>query len=204
MHSSASCAAYISGPAKKHSLVATSGSRMRSASPTSPGSIARSIATPCRCNSIMQRPGNASASCASSRSPSVIRPSASKRAIGPRVPPVSRIVPSAWASSASSETDGAAGSDPMNPADESRRKPASPASSCASRTTGSAGRPGCAARSIETWQPMIGWTPWPTQYWLNSSAPNRLPLSAIPTAGCPSSRASAAIRSGRIAPSLNE
>ena len=51
---------------------------------------------------------------------------------------------------------------------------------------------------------MIGCTPSFAQAWLNSSAPNRLALSVIATAGIPASRAIDAILSALIAPSLNE
>ncbi len=51
---------------------------------------------------------------------------------------------------------------------------------------------------------MIGWMPLPVQYWENSSAPNRLPVSVIAAAGIFSALASAAILSGRMAPSLSE
>ncbi len=51
---------------------------------------------------------------------------------------------------------------------------------------------------------MMGCTPSWTQYWLNSSAPNRLPVSVMATAGIPASRASVAILSALMAPSLNE
>ena len=34
-----------------------------------------------------------------------------------------------------------------------------------------------------SWQPMIGWMPLPAQYWQNSRAPNRLPVSVMATAG---------------------
>ena len=51
---------------------------------------------------------------------------------------------------------------------------------------------------------MIGWTPLPEQYWLNSSEPNMLPVSVIATAGIFSSLANAASLSILIAPSLSE
>ncbi len=44
----------------------------------------------------------------------------------------------------------------------------------------------------------------PAQYWENSSAPNRLPVSVIAAAGMFCDFAMAAILSGRIAPSLSE
>ncbi len=67
MHSSASCASCIAGVAKKHSWVATSGRPSSSASPIIPGSIARSIGSPCRWISTATRPGKACASVASNR-----------------------------------------------------------------------------------------------------------------------------------------
>ena len=51
---------------------------------------------------------------------------------------------------------------------------------------------------------MIGCTPLPAQAWENSSAPNRLPESAMATAGMAASRARAAILSALMAPSLSE
>ena len=79
-----------------------------------------------------------------------------------------------------------------------------PVASCASSTTGSGGRRGLSVRASAIWQPMIGWMPLPVQYWENSSAPNRLPVSVIAAAGMPASLARAAILSGRMAPSLSE
>ena len=212
MHNSASCASCIDRVAKKHSLVATSGNRSSSANEISAGSTAFSIANPCRCSSIMQRPGNASAICASSASASGLRPSASSRAIGPRIPPVSRISPDACCRIRSSPNCGRAGSDSMNPYDDSACRLASPTASWASSTTGSGTSavppgtrdPALSVRARLIWHPTMGCTPLPTQYWLNSSAPNRLPLSAIATAGCLSARASAAMSPGLIAPSLSE
>ncbi len=82
---------------------------------------------------------------------------------------------------------------------------ASPAASCASSTTGSVtGTPRSTRPPSDTWQPMIGCTPLAVQYWENSSAPNRLPLSAIATAGIDAACASAAISATRIAPWLSE
>ena len=81
---------------------------------------------------------------------------------------------------------------------------ASPAASCASTTTGSGASRGFSARVSETWQPMIGCTPLAAQAWLNSSAPNRLPVSVIATAGILASCAATAILSALIAPSLSE
>ena len=51
---------------------------------------------------------------------------------------------------------------------------------------------------------MIGCTPLATQAWENSSAPNRLAVSVIATAGIALSAARAASLSGLIAPSLSE
>ncbi len=51
---------------------------------------------------------------------------------------------------------------------------------------------------------MIGWMPFATQAWLNSSAPNRLAVSVIATAGMSAWRASAGILSALMAPSLSE
>jgi hypothetical protein len=51
---------------------------------------------------------------------------------------------------------------------------------------------------------MMGWMPLPAQYWENSSAPNRLPVSVIAAAGIFSAFAKVAILSGAIAPSLRE
>ena len=51
---------------------------------------------------------------------------------------------------------------------------------------------------------MIGWIPLAAQAWLNSSAPNRLAVSVIATAGMFASSASAGILSALIAPSLSE
>ncbi len=200
MHSSASCASCIAGAAKKHSFVATSGTPKRSASEISPGSTARSTGRPCRCSSTASRSPNASRMRPSSAAASGSRPSASNRANGPRVPPVSSISPSARPATTSKSSCGAAGSLVRNPAEDRRCRLASPASFCASSTTGSA--PPARVRLI--WQPMIGCTPRPTQYCENSSAPNRLAVSVMATAGMPESRARAAIFSGFIAPSLSE
>ena len=63
---------------------------------------------------------------------------------------------------------------------------------------------GLSGRVRASWQPMIGWMPLPTQYWLNSSAPNRLPVSVMATAGICASRARAGSLSTLIAPSLSE
>ena len=204
MHSSASCASCIALAAKKHSFVATSGNPTRSASAISPGSIARSIASPCRCSSIMHRSGNASCSRASRCSASASRPSASSRAIGPRVPPVSSTSPAACRSTVSIGRRGSAGSLSMNPSEDNACRFANPRSSCASSTTGSAGKTAFSARAIPIWHPMIGCTPCFTHAWLNSSAPNRLAVSAIATAGIPAANANAAIFSALIAPSLSE
>jgi hypothetical protein len=51
---------------------------------------------------------------------------------------------------------------------------------------------------------MMGWMPLPVQYWENSSAPNKLPVSVIAAAGIFCAIAKAAILSGAIAPSLSE
>ena len=51
---------------------------------------------------------------------------------------------------------------------------------------------------------MIGWMPLAVQDWLNSRAPNRLPVSVIATAGIAASFARAAILSALMAPSLSE
>ena len=59
-------------------------------------------------------------------------------------------------------------------------------------------------RARPIWQPMIGWMPLAAQAWLNSSAPNRLAVSVIATAGMFASSASAGILSALIAPSLSE
>jgi hypothetical protein len=91
-----------------------------------------------------------------------------------------------------------------NAREDSRWRLASPAASCASSTTGSGGSRGLSVRVSAIWQPMIGWIPLPEHDWLNSSAPNRLPLSVIATAGMPASLASEAILSALIAPSLSE
>ena len=40
-------------------------------------------------------------------------------------------------------------------------------------------------KSSATWQPMIGWMPFSTIFSANSSAPKRLPVSAMPSAGMP-------------------
>ena len=60
------------------------------------------------------------------------------------------------------------------------------------------------ARVSAIWQPMIGWMPFPEQYWENSRAPKRLPESVMATAGIWASLARAASLSTRIAPSLRE
>ncbi len=142
MHSSASCASCMAGVAKKHSLVATSGSPAPSASAIRPGSTARSSASPCRCNSTTARSPNASAIAASIASASACRPSASSRPSGPRVPPVSRISPAAWSSTVRSGSCGSAGSDCVKPSEDRRCRLARPAASCASSTTGSGARSG--------------------------------------------------------------
>ena len=73
-----------------------------------------------------------------------------------------------------------------------------------------AARPGraagadCRRARSAIWQPMIGWMPLAAQAWLNSSAPNRLAVSVIATAGIAPSRARAAILSALMAPSLSE
>ena len=69
--------------------------------------------------------------------------------------------------------------------DDRRWRLARPAASCASSTIGSGGRRGLSARASAIWQPMIGWMPLAAQAWLNSSAPNRLAVSVIATAGMP-------------------
>ena len=51
---------------------------------------------------------------------------------------------------------------------------------------------------------MIGWMPLAAQAWLNSSAPNRLPVSVMATAGIWASRARAGSFSALMAPSLSE
>ena len=76
--------------------------------------------------------------------------------------------------------------------------------SCASSTIGSGGRRGLSPRLSAIWQPMIGWMPLAAQAWLNSSAPNRLAVSVIATAGMFASSAKAGILSALIAPSLSE
>ena len=63
---------------------------------------------------------------------------------------------------------------------------------------------GASVRASAIWQPMIGWMPLAVQAWLNSSAPNRLPVSVMATAGIAASRARAAIFSALMAPSLSE
>ena len=205
MHSSASCASCIEGSAKKHSLVATSGRPSWSASAIIPGSIARSAGMPKRCSSISVRSPNASFIAASRRSASSCWPSASSRPIGPRRPPVSSTSPPAWPNRVSSEMHGSAGSLRRKPSDDSRCRLSRPWPSRASSTTGSVGEPGLPARAAsEIWQPMIGCTPLPAQYCENSSAPNRLPVSVIATAGICAARASAAISETRIAPWLSE
>ena len=204
MHSRASCASCIFGAAKKHSLVATSGRPSSSARPIRPGSMAASSARPCRCSSIMQRPGNASAMRDSSASASGRRPSANIRAMGPRVPPVSSTKPSAWDSSTSSGNCGSVGSPCMKPIEDRRCRLARPTASCASTTTGSGARRAFSTRTRDIWHPMMGCTPLLAQAWLNSSAPNRLPLSAMATAGILASCARAAILSALIAPSDSE
>ena len=204
MHSKASCASYIAGLAKKHSLVATSGSPAPSASAISPGSTARSSANPCRCNSTTVRSPDASAIACNIASASPCRPSASKRPNGPRVPPVNRNSPAAWSSTVRSGNCGSAGSEVVKPNDDRRCRLASPTVSCANSTTGSGDRPGLSVRTRLIWQPMIGCTPSLVQAWLNSSAPNRLLESVIAAAGIPASRAIDAILSALIAPSLSE
>ncbi len=92
----------------------------------------------------------------------------------------------------------------MKPAEDSRCRFAIPSAFCASSTIGSGGRFGFSVRNRLIWQPMIGCTPLPLQYWLNSSAPNRLPVSVIATAGIPAACASPAILSTLMAPSLSE
>ena len=79
-----------------------------------------------------------------------------------------------------------------------------PVASCASSTIGSGGRRGLSDRVRAIWQPMIGWMPLPAQAWLNSSAPNRLAVSVIATAGILASSAKVGIFSTLIAPSLSE
>ena len=59
-------------------------------------------------------------------------------------------------------------------------------------------------RASAIWQPMIGWMPLAAQAWLNSSAPNRLAVSVIATAGMFASCARAGIFSALMAPSLSE
>ena len=51
---------------------------------------------------------------------------------------------------------------------------------------------------------MIGWMPLAAQAWLNSRAPNRLPVSVMATAGIWASRARAGSLSALMAPSLSE
>ena len=63
---------------------------------------------------------------------------------------------------------------------------------------------GWSVRARAIWQPMMGWTPLPEQYWLNSRAPNRFPESVMATAGMPASLAKAPILSALMAPSESE
>ena len=151
------------------------------------------------------RPGNASASRASRPRPPALRPSASSRrerparAAGQQDQPVG-------VGQQRVERDCGRGRVGLQEAGGGQRaevgEPRRVLRQQHDRVGRQAGLVGRARTAI--WQPMIGCTPLPTQAWLNSSAPNRLPLSAIATAGMPVRRASAAILSGLIAPSLSE
>ena len=88
--------------------------------------------------------------------------------------------------------------------EDRRCRLANPAVFLASSTTRSGGSIGLSSRVSAIWQPMIGWTPLAVQAWLNSSAPNRFAVSVIATAGIDASRASEAILSALMAPSLSE
>ena len=157
MQSRASCASYIAGLAKKQSLVATNGMPRASASPIRPGSIAASNFRPWRCSSITVWLGNASAMRASSASAASFWPSASSRAMGPKVPPVSRNNPSACAARTSNESCARrVGSDSRNPSDERRCRLARPAALRASSAMGSGLRRELSSRVNMIWQPMIG------------------------------------------------
>ena len=97
------------------------------------------------------------------------------RAIGPGDPPVSTISPAACAANVSNETcAGSDGSVSKNPRRTAAADCSSPTASCASSTSGSGASRGFSARVSAIWQPTIGCTPFATQAWLNSSAPNRL------------------------------
>ena len=139
----------------------------------------RGGAVPRRCGRGTPRPAGAAA----------VRPRASGPrpaggAIGPVVPPVSRSRPAACSAMRSNASCGfRPGRSRGSRCDDRRWRLARPVASCASSTTGSGGRRGLSARASAIWQPMIGWMPLPAQSWLNSSAPNRLPVSVIATAG---------------------
>ena len=137
-----------------------------------------------RWSSWMVRPANASPIASSRRSASAFWPSASRRPIGPVVPPVSSSRPAACSAMRSNGSCGfRVGSVSRKPNDDRRWRLAMPAASWASSTSGSGGRRGLSVRASAIWQPMIGWMPLPAQYCENSSAPNRLPVSVMAAAG---------------------
>jgi hypothetical protein len=126
---------------------------------------------------MMVRSGNASANAREQRSASDFWPSASSRAIGPVVPPVSRNSPAAWARITSSGTLGFNdGSVSRKPMDDRRCRFASPVGVAREQHQRIGREPEVVgSRASAIWQPMMGWTPLATQAWENSSAPNRLP-----------------------------
>ncbi len=105
------------------------------------------------------------------------------------------------------------GSVRMYESETSRTRFQYPASLAEIRTTsascGARGAPGRPSSSVSpkssaTWHPMIGWMPFSAILSANSSAPNRLPVSAMPSAGILSPAASSASRFIGSAPSSSE